>query len=70
MASEHLPPRAVYPTDDEIAERAYQMLLDRLSAPMGITEYWKLAETELLERAATRAIRPVAASRPRRRRSD
>jgi hypothetical protein len=67
MATDHLPPRGVYPTDDEIAERAYQMLLDRLSAPLVITDYWRLAETELLERAATRAIRAVAASRPRRR---
>ena len=70
MASDHLPPKGVVPTDDEIAERAYEMLLGRLSSPLGITEYWRLAEAELLERAASRAIRAVTASRPRRRKHD
>ena len=66
MASDGLPPKGIYPTDDEIAQRAYEMLLDRLSAPLVITDYWKLAEAELLERAVARAIRPLVARQRRR----
>jgi len=67
MADDQRPPKGVYPTDDEIAQRAYEMLQERSIAPC-IVNYWKLAEAELLERAAARAIRPVAARHQRRRR--
>jgi hypothetical protein len=41
------------------------MLQERTTAP-SVVNYWKLAETELLERAAARAIRPVTARQRRR----
>ena len=56
-----LPPKRVFPTDDEIADRAYEMLVNRASSPVGIVDYWRLAEAELLERAAARPIRPLVA---------
>jgi hypothetical protein len=68
MSADQLPPKGVYPTPDEIAQRAYEMLLDRLSAPYGIVDYWRLAEAELLDRAASRATRPTVARQRRRRR--
>ena len=67
MPDDQRPPKSVYPTEDEIAQRAYEMLQERTTAPC-IVNYWKLAEAELLERAAARAVRPVPA-RPRRRKN-
>jgi len=64
MPDDQRPPKGVYPTDDEIAQRAYEMLRERTTAPSVV--YWKLAEAELLERAAARAIRPVTARQRRR----
>jgi hypothetical protein len=68
MSADQLPPKGVYPTPDEIAQRAYEMLLDRLSTPCGMVDCWRLAEAELLERAAARATRPAVARQRRRRR--
>jgi hypothetical protein len=51
------PPKGTYPTADEIAERSYEMFLERLSSPLGLHDYWRLAEAELLERAARRIPR-------------
>jgi hypothetical protein len=51
------PPKDVFPTEDEIAERAYELLLHRSSAADGLTDYWRLAEAELLERGARRIVR-------------
>jgi hypothetical protein len=53
-----------YPTDEEIAQRVHEMFLDRECSRTPI-ECWTIAETELLERAAARVIKPV---RPKRRR--
>jgi len=65
MPDDQRPPKGVYPTDDEISQRAYEMLQERTTAP-SVVNYWKLAEAELLERAAARAIRPVTARQRRR----
>ena len=65
MPDDQRPPKRVYPTDDEIAQRAYEMLQERTTSP-SVVNYWKLAEAELLERAAARAIRPVTARQRRR----
>ena len=62
------PPRDIYPTPDEIAVRAYEMLRERSSRAFGAGDYWSAAETELLERAATRALQEV--DRRKRRRKD
>jgi hypothetical protein len=64
-----LPPKGIFPTDDEIADRAYEMIVTGASAPTAVVDYWKLAEAELLERAAARAIRPLI-TRERRRKHD
>jgi hypothetical protein len=62
MAKEQL--SNVYPTEEEITERVYELFLDHLSTSTP-NDYWTIAETELLERAASRAIRTGA--RPKRR---
>jgi hypothetical protein len=46
-----------YPTDDEIAQRTYEMFLDESSSSVGAVTCWRLAETELLERSADRVLR-------------
>jgi hypothetical protein len=46
-----------YPTDDEIAQRTYEMFLDGSSSSVGAVTCWRLAEAELLERSAERALR-------------
>ena len=58
------PPNNPFPTDEEIAERAYELcfvLRDHIQEPLN---YVDVAEEELLDRAATRAVMP---SRIRRR---
>ena len=45
----------VFPTDEEIAERCFQMMIRRESD--AITDFWRRAEAELLERAARRVVR-------------
>jgi hypothetical protein len=46
-----------FPSDDEIAERAYQMFLERASTALGSAGYWRLAEAELLEKAVRQVLR-------------
>ena len=52
-------PRAIqqiFPTEDQIAIRAYELyLLDR-DPNRAIADYWRPAETELLDRAARKAL--------------
>jgi len=45
-------PKVTYPSEDEIADLAYQMLRDRMALPVALRDVWRLAETELLERAS------------------
>jgi len=57
----------MYPSEDEIADLAYQMLRDRMALPVAMHDIWRLAETELLERAS-RQIPLAERARDRRRR--
>ena len=63
------PPGRIYPTDDESAQRAYELIVSRTAGRGSLVNYRKIAEDELLERAAARAIGPVQA-RERRRKDD
>ena len=47
----------VFPTFDEIAERAYELFVAEGKRVERVFECWQRAETELLERAARRVIR-------------
>jgi hypothetical protein len=49
-------PKDIYPSADEVAEFAYELLLAEMSAPVGMTDLWRIAETELLERGARRVL--------------
>jgi hypothetical protein len=60
-------PKVTYPSGDEIADLAYQMLRDRMALPVALRDVWRLAETELLERAS-RQIPLAERARDRRRR--
>jgi hypothetical protein len=60
-------PKVMYPSEDEIADLAYQMLRDRMALPVAMRDIWRLAETELLERAS-RQIPLAQRARDRRRR--
>ena len=58
-----------YPTEDEIADRVFERLMDAHVSRSGAGDCWTAAETELLERAATRLLRSTnAAFRQTRRR--
>ena len=46
----------VFPTLDEIADRAYQLFVAEGKRADRVTEYWRRAEDELLARAARRII--------------
>jgi hypothetical protein len=57
------PPRNLFPSEEEIAERAYELcfvLRDARGEPLN---YVDIAENELLDRAARRALLPVKSSR-------
>jgi hypothetical protein len=57
------PPRNLFPSDEEIAERAYELcfvLRDTIEEPL---TYLDVAEDELLDRAARRALLPVRSGR-------
>jgi hypothetical protein len=56
MESDRKPPGSPYPTDEEIAQRVYEMFLER-TWPSGSPDYWNIAESELLDRAARRILR-------------
>jgi hypothetical protein len=47
----------VFPTFDEIAARAYELFVAEGKRVERVFDCWQRAETELLERAARRAIR-------------
>jgi hypothetical protein len=47
----------VFPTDDEIAERAYEILRAEGNRLDRLRECWRRAEQELLDRAASRVLR-------------
>ena len=50
------PPHDTYPTEEEISQRVYEMFLKR-AWRNGSADYWTIAESELLERAARRVLR-------------
>jgi hypothetical protein len=59
----HEPPPNPFPSDEEIAERAYELcfvLRDPLEEPQN---YVDVAEDELLDRAARRALVPLRSRR-------
>jgi hypothetical protein len=47
-----------FPTEDEIAELCHALMLDRMASRSSITDCWRRAETQLLERAADRVLKP------------
>src|SRR5471032_1818136 len=49
---------ATFPTSDEIGDRAQELFLERGSQITLIPHYWRVAEDELLDRAARRVIGP------------
>jgi hypothetical protein len=61
---DHKPPAGTYPTDDEIAQLVYEMFLERAWTLNGGTDYWRIAEAELLDRAARRAVRTGGSTKP------
>jgi hypothetical protein len=56
VQSDRKPPRGLYPTDEEIAQRVYEMFLER-TWTFESPDYWNIAESELLDRAARRVLR-------------
>jgi hypothetical protein len=48
--------RSPFPSADEIAERAHDLFVTGGRRVARIPEYWRIAETELLERAAYRVL--------------
>ena len=66
MSDDRRPPKDIYTTADEIADRAYEMLRERGSRTFCAADYWRIAEAELLERGATKAIHAVDARKRRR----
>jgi hypothetical protein len=46
----------VFPTEDEVALRAYELFLLERNPRKVLANYWRIAEDELLERAARRAL--------------
>jgi hypothetical protein len=61
-----------FPTADEIAERAHELFLAGGRRIAMISDYWRDAERELLQRAADRMIAAASPTPPpkRRRRGD
>jgi hypothetical protein len=49
---------ATFPTADEIGDRAQELFLEGGGQMTLIPHYWRVAEDELLDRAARRAIGP------------
>jgi DUF2934 family protein len=47
----------IFPTFDEIAERAYQLFVADGKRVERVFDHWQRAEDELLDRAARRVIR-------------
>ena len=42
MSDDRRPPKDIYPTADEIADRAYEMLRERGSRTFGAADYWRI----------------------------
>ena len=57
------PPRNLFPTDEEIAERAYELCFVLRYSDQEPLNYVDVAEDELLDRAATRALVPARSRR-------
>jgi hypothetical protein len=52
-------PRDLFPTEDEIVERARELCLQRRSRPTDVRACLKTAEQDLLERGARKALRAI-----------
>jgi hypothetical protein len=52
----------IYPTTEQIAQRAYQIYLERNGAPGNPLEDWTRAERELLEKPAKPRRKPAPKS--------
>jgi hypothetical protein len=59
------PPRDLFPTDEEIAELAFERCFSLLDAGDDALGYLDAAENELLDRAAKRALLTIKPRRPR-----
>jgi hypothetical protein len=64
VGSHRKPPAGTYPTDDEISQLVYEMFLERAWTLNGGGDYWRIAEAELLDRAARRAVRSPVSRNP------
>jgi hypothetical protein len=58
------PPRELFPTSDEIFDRAREMSSQERTWGREYTRYWREAEDDLLDRAARRVIRPFSGRKP------
>jgi hypothetical protein len=63
-------PADIFPTPDEVTSRAHALLAAGGRRTAKISDYWRQAEQELLDRGARRALaaRPASARAPRARR--
>jgi hypothetical protein len=50
-------PQAEFPSEEEISARAYEMSLLERDPTVMATDYWRVAESELLDRAAKKIIK-------------
>ena len=50
-------PQAEFPSEEEISARAYEMCLLERHSTVASVDYWRVAESELLDRAARRIIK-------------
>ena len=64
VGSHRKPPAGTYPTDDEIAQLVYEMFLERAWTLNGGADCWRIAEAELLDRAARRVVGSHISSNP------
>jgi hypothetical protein len=58
-------PRADFPSEEEISARAYEMCLLARDSTMASADYWRVAESELLDRAARKIIKSPTKRRDR-----
>jgi hypothetical protein len=63
-------PRADFPSEEEIWARAYEMCFLERDSTAASADYWRAAESELLDRAARKIIKSPAKRRAGRDRSD
>jgi hypothetical protein len=54
----------VFPTEDEIAQRAFELFFYERDPDRSLNDYWRWAERELLDRAACQALRPTLRDLP------